>query len=144
MRTPVGVGTLLQGQTRGHTNPPQRPHMTRQLIIVEDDASTRRSLTRWAKVSGYEVLAFASASAFLACDIHVTDCCLILDVGLPDIGGGELKRQLVASERDLPTVFITALTDDEVAVALRGIEAPCVLHKPFDCTSLEAAIEAVA
>ena len=40
----------------------------------------RRSLTRWAKVSGYEVFAFASASAFLACDIHARDACLILDL----------------------------------------------------------------
>jgi len=117
--------------------------MTRQIIIVEDDASQRRSLTRWAKVSGYEVFAFASASAFLACDIHVREGCLILDVGLPDIGGGELKRRLVAKGRDLPTVFITALTDDEVAVALRGIDAPHVLRKPFDTTALEAAIESV-
>ena len=104
----------------------------------------RRSLTRWAKVNGYEVFAFATASAFLACDIHVREGCLVLDVGLPDIGGGELKRLLIAKGRDLPTVFITALTDDEIAVALRGIPAPCVLRKPFDTSSLEAAIEAVA
>ena len=118
--------------------------MTRKLIIVEDDASTRRSLARWARVSGYEVLAFASASAFLACEIHVKAACLILDVALPDIGGGELKRRLIADGRDLPTVFITALADDDAAAALTGIDAPHVLHKPFDCVSLQAAIEAVA
>ena len=118
--------------------------MTRQLIIVEDDASTRRALTRWARVSGYEVFAFASATAFLACDIHVTDCCLILDVGLPDIGGGELKRRLIDAGKDLPTIFITALTEEEVAVALRGLDAQHVLRKPFDSASLEAAIEALA
>ena len=57
----------------------------------------RRSLTRWAKSSGYEVFAFASASAFLACDIHARDACLILDLGLPDIGGADLKRRLIAA-----------------------------------------------
>ena len=73
---------------------------TRQLIIVEDDASTRRSLMRWARANGYEVLAFASASAFLDGDIDVSRTCLILDVWLPDIDGGELKRlhrRMVAS-----------------------------------------------
>jgi FixJ family two-component response regulator len=103
----------------------------------------RRSLTRWAKVSGYEVLTFASASAFLACDIHVRDGCLILDIGLPDLGGGELKRLLIAKGRDLPTVFITALNDDDVDTALKGIDAPHVLRKPFDMALLEAAIDAV-
>jgi FixJ family two-component response regulator len=114
-----------------------------KLIIVEDDASQRRSLTRWAKVNGYEVLAFSSATAFLACDIHLKEACLILDIGLPDIGGGELKRRLIAAGRDLPTVFITALTDDQIDIALRGIDTPQVLRKPFDTASLEATIEAV-
>ena len=116
----------------------------RKLIIVEDDASTRRSLTRWAKVSGFEVFAFTSASAFLACDIHAKEACLILDLGLPDIGGGELKRRLIATGRDLPTVFITGFTDAQIEDALTGIDAPCVLRKPFDTTLLAAAIEAVA
>jgi FixJ family two-component response regulator len=117
--------------------------MLRQLIIVDDDASIRRSLTRWAKVSGYEVIAFASACAFLACDVDVTRCCLILDVGLPDVGGAEVKRRLIAKGRDLPTVFITGLNDDEAAIALFGVAAPHLLRKPFDTASLEAAIKAV-
>lgn len=117
--------------------------MNRQLIIVEDDASTRRSLMRWARVSGYDVAAFASAQAFLACEMNTSKCCLILDVGLPDIGGGEVKRRLIAKGQDVPTIFITGLTDDEIAVALFGIDAPHVLRKPFDTSLLEAAIEAV-
>ena len=103
----------------------------------------RRSLTRWAKVSGYEVFAFASASAFLACDIHVMDACLVLDLGLPDIGGAELKRRLVAAGRDLPTVFITGFSDAQIAVALAGIDAPRVLRKPFDPASLAAEIDVI-
>ena len=51
--------------------------------------------------------------------------------------------QLIAKGQNLPTVFITGLTDDEVVVALRWIDAPHVLRKPFDTASLEAAIEAL-
>jgi FixJ family two-component response regulator len=117
--------------------------MTRQLIIVDDDASTRRSLMRWAKVSGYDVAAFASAQAFLACEMKISRCCLILDVGLPDMSGGEVKRRLIAKGQDLPTIFISGLTDDEIAVSLCGVDAPHVLRKPFDTASLEAAIESL-
>ena len=116
----------------------------RKLIIVEDDASIRRSLTRWAKVNGYEVFGFASASAFFACDIYAKDMCLILDLGLPDISGGEVKRRLLLSGKDLPTVFITGLADEQIAAELADIESPYVLRKPFDDTLLAAAIEAVA
>ncbi len=114
----------------------------RKLIIVEDDASTRRSLTRWAQASGYETFAFASASAFLACDFHTKEACLILDLGLPDIGGGELKRRLIAAHDDLPTVFITGFTDAQIAAELTGVDAKQVLRKPFDTAALVAAIEA--
>jgi two-component system response regulator FixJ len=116
----------------------------RKLIIIEDDASMRRSLTRWAKVSGYEVFAFASASAFLACDIHARDACLVLDLGLPDIDGAELKRRLVATGKDLPTVFITGFSEAQIALALAGIDTPRVLRKPFETAALAAAIEAMA
>ena len=118
--------------------------MLRQVIIVEDDMSTRRSLVRWAKACGYEAVGFASASAFLACDIHATESCLILDVGLPDINGADLKRRLIAEHRDLPTVFITALTEPETAAALRGLEDVPVLRKPFDTAALAAAIKAAS
>jgi len=116
----------------------------RKLIIIEDDASMRRSLTRWAKASGYEVFAFASASAFLDCDIHTKDACLILDLGLPDIGGAELKRRLITVGKDLPTIFITGFSEAEITLALTGIDAPRVLRKPFDPASLAAEIEALA
>lgn len=101
----------------------------------------RRSLTRWAKANGYEVLAFASASAFLACESNPQRACLILDLGLPDIGGADLKRQLIASGRDLPTVFITGFGDAQIAIALSGIDAPFVLRKPFEPAALTAAID---
>jgi FixJ family two-component response regulator len=122
----------------------RRRTMTRQLIIVEDDASTRRSLTRWARVNGYEVFSFDCAIAFLAADVHVRECCLIVDVSLPDMSGGDLKRRIIADGRDLPTVFITAMNEDEAAAALLGLDAPHLLRKPFDSESLEAAIRAAA
>ncbi len=116
----------------------------RTLIIIEDDASMRRSLTRWAKVSGYEVFAFASASAFLACDIHAEDACLILDLGLPDMGGGELKRRIIEAGRDLPTVFITGFTEAQISGEMKGIDVYRVLRKPFDTALLAAEIDAFA
>ncbi|HTP98719.1 MAG TPA: response regulator [Casimicrobiaceae bacterium] len=118
--------------------------MARRLIIVEDDASTRRALIRWAKAAGYQAVAFASSQAFLACEIHTTDACLVLDLGLPGMTGAALKRKLVGEHRDLPTVFITALASPETTQLLRGLEGIPVLRKPFDAEDLAAAIESAA
>jgi FixJ family two-component response regulator len=114
-----------------------------RLYIVEDDDSTRRALVRWARVVGYDVLAFDCAEAFLTCGFSHDGACLILDVGLPGCGGAELKRRLIASGRDMPTVFISGFTDAEVARALEGLDTPRVLRKPFDNADLVAAIAAV-
>jgi FixJ family two-component response regulator len=116
----------------------------RRLYIVEDDDSTRRALVRWARVGGYEVHAFDCAEAFLTSDFALVGACLILDIGLPDCSGAELKRRLIATGRDLPTVFISGFTDAEVARALEGLDAPRVLHKPFDNAELIAAIAAAS
>jgi DNA-binding response OmpR family regulator len=61
---------------------------------------------------------------------------------LPDVDGCELKRKLIAGKREVHTIFITAQTDDEIADALSGILAPCVLRKPFDLAALEDAVQA--
>ena len=113
--------------------------MNRRLIVVDDDASVRRAILRWARVSGYEATSFDCARMFLATAIP-PGACLILDVGLPDLDGAEVKRQLIADGRDLPTVFISALGEEELAQALAGVEAPRVLRKPFEVAALAAAL----
>lgn len=115
-----------------------------RIYVVEDDRSTRRALVRWALLAGYEAVAFDCGEAFLASDRATAEACLILDVGLPDCSGGDLKRRLIAMGRDLPTVFISGFTDAQIATDLAGLVAPRVLHKPFSNADLESAIAAVA
>ena len=111
-----------------------------RIYIVEDDASTRRALVRWARLGGYDARAFATATAFLESDVVPEGAGLILDLGLPDLEGAEVKRRLMASGRDLPTVFVSGFTDAEIARALTGFAHPTVLRKPFDPDSLSAAL----
>ena len=56
--------------------------------------------------------------ALLARGVPDGDACLVLDVDMPDIGGGELERALAAADREFPTIFITALEPAKVSRAL--------------------------
>ena len=107
---------------------------------MDDDESLRRALARTIRLAGFEVEAFESVEALLARGVPEGGACLVLDVGLPGIGGIELKRTLVEAGRDIPTIFITALEPADVGGPLAALAPVAVLYKPFD---KEALLEAI-
>jgi FixJ family two-component response regulator len=111
-----------------------------QVLLVDDDASIRRALERTIRLAGFDVEAFASAESLLARGVCERDACLVLDIDLPGVDGIACKRQLDAFGRQLPTVFITALTAAEVREPLSEIARVAVLHKPFNKHDLLDAI----
>ena len=110
------------------------------MLLVDDDDSLRRALARTIRLAGFEVEAFPSVEALLARGVPERDACLVLDLDLPGIGGIELKRTLVNSGRDLPTIFITALEPAEVSGPLAALAPVAVLYKPFNKEDLLEAI----
>ena len=113
----------------------------RLLLVVDDDDSMRRALARSLRAAGFEVEAFASAEALIARGLPEREACLVLDVSMPGIGGIEFRRGLMASGRDLPTIFITARPKEEVGPELDSLGAVAVLYKPFAERTLLEAIE---
>ena len=107
---------------------------------MDDDDSLRRALARTVRLAGFDVEAFESGEALLACGVPERDACLVLDVDLPGICGIELKRKLAAAGRDLPTIFITALESADVSESLAALGPVAVLYKPFNNEDLLAAI----
>ena len=110
------------------------------MLLVDDDESLRRALTRTIRLAGYDVKAFSSAEILIASGVSDCDVCLVLDVVLPGMDGVACKRMLDAAGRRVPTVFITALTPAEVSEPLSGVSSIAVLHKPFNKNDLLDAI----
>jgi FixJ family two-component response regulator len=111
------------------------------VLLVDDDASMRRALSRTIGLAGFEVETFSSAELLLARGVRPSDACLVLDVDLPGMDGIACKRTLDAGGgRSLPTVFVTALAPADVGDALAGLGATTVLYKPFDQAALLEAI----
>jgi FixJ family two-component response regulator len=74
---------------------------------------------------------FASAEEFLRSMVGDSLACLILDVRLPGMSGVELYRQLVQSRRPIPTIYITAHADAEMATWVTKPGVIALLYKPF-------------
>jgi len=110
------------------------------IAVVDDNASVRESLRGLFRSVGFTVRAFASATDFLASEDVRTADCVILDVRMPGMGGLELQRQLVASRRDLPVIFMTAHDDAQARSQALDAGAVDYLIKP---SSEEALLDAV-
>ena len=99
--------------------------------VIDDDECVRESLAGFAESVGYETALFASAEDFLQSVVDDSLACLILDVRLPGMSGVELYAQLVQSCRPIPTIFITAHADVEMATWVRKPGVIALLYKPF-------------
>jgi FixJ family two-component response regulator len=117
------------------------PGATATVFIVDDDVSVRESLESLIADAGWRPEAFDSAHAFLARPRTRLPSCLVLDVGLPDLGGLELQKRL-ADRADLPIIFITGRGD--IPMTVRAMKAGAVefLTKPFGPDVLLEAIAA--
>lgn len=118
--------------------------MTRSghVSVVDDDESVRESLPDFLRSFGHEVRPFASAAEFLQSGENLDwTGCLILDVVMPGMSGGELQRELQRQQHNIPIVFITAYLDEIVKQQVLTRGAVACLAKPFNEHAL---IDAVA
>jgi FixJ family two-component response regulator len=111
------------------------------VLLVDDDASVRKSVTRLLEAAGYAVEAFASARDFLASEPHSGPCCLVLDVRMPGLTGLELQEALTTAGRRMSIVFVTGHADVPMTVKAMKGGALDLLTKPFDVEDLLKAVE---
>jgi FixJ family two-component response regulator len=110
------------------------------VLVVDDDPSVRKGLTRLLASAGYAVEAFASAREFLARPPHPGPCCLVLDVRMPGLTGIELQELLAATGRRMSILFVTGHVDVPTSVKAMKAGAVDLLTKPVDARDLLAAI----
>ena len=100
--------------------------------VVEDDRFFRESMGRLMRSLGYSVEAFSSAADFLASPRLVETACLIADVHIPAMTGGELYRHLIEAGYTIPTILVTAYPDHVDRARALNDGVVCYLRKPVD------------
>jgi FixJ family two-component response regulator len=111
------------------------------IYVVEDDPSFRKSIERLIRTSGYDVVAFESANAFLTQASIRHPACLLLDVRLPDVDGLELQKTLSERGNNLPIIFMTGHGNIPMSVQAMKKGAVDFLPKPFEAKDLKSAIQ---
>jgi len=117
--------------------------MERVVAVVDDDHSVRESLESLIRSARIDVSVFVSAEEFLNSDRLREADCLVLDVNLPGMTGIALHRHLLALDRKVPAIFITAhSSDDHARWDARSEWTVAYLTKPFSEDELLDAVHA--
>ena len=112
-----------------------------RLLLIEDDAALRSSLRLALGEEDFEVLEAGTGRDGLAKLTSPPDAAL-LDLGLPDIDGVEVCRQIRAAV-GIPIIVVTARTGPEHVAAAFGAGADDYLPKPFAVRDLTHRVRAL-
>ena len=132
---------MAQSKQRPEKLPEQMPDFARErVLVVDDDAASRRLLGRVLERAGYEWEEAAdSEQAYRALDEH--EFALILsDVKMPGDSGLNLVRHVLAEHPGVAVVMVTGLDDPELAASALDYGAYGYVIKPFTPSQITIAV----
>ncbi|MEU7634641.1 MULTISPECIES: response regulator transcription factor [unclassified Streptomyces] len=113
-----------------------------RVLVVEDDQFVRSALIRHLTEAGHAVRSVGTALEALREVAQVGFDLVVLDLGLPDLDGGEALKML-RGITDVPVIIATARDDEAEIVRLLNDGADDYLTKPFSVEHLSARMAAV-
>ena len=111
-------------------------------MLVEDDAAIRDALIRALSERGHVVTSTPAAMVALQQVLKAPPDAVLLDLGLPDLGGHEALR-MIRSVSAVPVLVVTARDDEAEIVRALDAGADDYVIKPFGADQIEARIRAV-
>jgi DNA-binding response OmpR family regulator len=111
--------------------------MQQHILLAEDDAGLRLSLTFVLKNKGYRITSCVDGREALERltrfrEEGVIVDALITDIQMPGMNGMELIRRLKTDDLELPVIVITGHGDKEMLIELLRLGCDDYLSKPFE------------
>jgi len=110
-----------------------------RVLVIDDEQAIRRFLRVALVAQGYKVFEAETGAAGLASAAADRPDVIVLDLGLPDLGGLEVIRQL-REWTQTPIIVLSVRDSEEVKVEALNAGADDYLTKPFGISELLARI----
>jgi two-component system, OmpR family, KDP operon response regulator KdpE len=110
-----------------------------RVLVVDDEPSILRVVAANLRARGYEALTAATGEDALTVVEAQQPDCIVLDLGLPDVGGLEVLRRLRAWSTT-PVVILTAVDDEHRRATAFDLGVDDYVTKPFTMTDLLARV----
>jgi two-component system, OmpR family, catabolic regulation response regulator CreB len=114
--------------------------MVQRILVVEDEPAIAETTTYALNTDGFETVWVATGQAALDLLQYQQFDLAVLDVGLPDINGFDLFRQI---GHQLPVIFLTARSGEIDRVVGLELGADDYIAKPFSPRELCARVRTV-
>ncbi|MFI8360413.1 response regulator transcription factor [Streptomyces sp. NPDC085612] len=112
------------------------------VLVVEDDPSIRQSLIEVLAEHGYAVRSAADGFGALREVTQTPVDAVVLDLGLPDLDGGDALR-MIRGISSVPVLVATARDDEAEIIKILNAGADDYMVKPFSGGQLVARLSAV-
>jgi two-component system KDP operon response regulator KdpE len=112
-----------------------------KVLVVDDEPSIRKLLRMGLGTQGYQTIDAPTAKVALDLMADEPDL-VILDLGLPDMQGLELLRQIRQLREDVPIVVLSSRGDEGTKVEALDLGADDYVTKPFGMEELLARMRA--
>ena len=116
--------------------------MSKHILLIDDDALLVKSLAFTLTQNGYRATTATSAHEGLALIDQDPPDLILLDIGLPDLDGLSVLRQ-IQKERTVPVIFLTARRRELDEVLGLELGAEDYITKPYSEDVLLARIKTV-
>jgi two-component system KDP operon response regulator KdpE len=108
-----------------------------RVLVVDDEPAIRRFLRAVLSAHGYTIFEAANGQEALSAVIAVRPDLIILDLGLPDLDGIEVTRQL-REWTSIPIIILSVREHEADKIAALDVGADDYLTKPFGAGELLA------
>ncbi len=109
----------------------------RRVLVVDDEPQIQRFLKPSLAAAGYDVVTAATGAEALQVAATAAPDVIVLDLGLPDMDGKEVIRQLRAWSQ-VPIIVLSARDRETEKIAALDLGADDYVNKPFGIGELTA------
>lgn len=113
--------------------------MPRRVLVVEDDATIRGSVTEYLRDEGFEVAEARNGHEALAAVEATAPDVIVLDMQMPEMDGSAFLTARSEAVQAIPVVLVSANADLQRLADTFNVRA--ALAKPFDLDVLSVVIE---
>ena len=111
------------------------------VVVIDDDASVRRSLCTMLERAGYEVSLHDCADAFLKNPVVPSPAVILLDMRMPGTTGVVLQFHLKTLAQNVPVIFVSGDSRPEEIIMAMKQGAVDFLLKPFTAQAMMDVIQ---
>lgn len=123
-----------------HTKYPSENGLSPSVLLVDDDADIRESLSDMLKHEGYRVHAVGTGAEAIHEAKQVHYGAMILDIGLPDLDGHAVLRAISHADPQLPVIILTGHGTEQNTVGPLTKGAFAYVVKPYNSAAVKAVI----